>query len=130
MNQSVEFHDSVLGHAEKSGDLIALHFSRAYIHRSAGEPGVNAGDGLVQPLLLSFSGASYVGNLEAASGWVSDGYVSVSGNRYSLVPLPFNQTGEVRAEFVFTSGLTLSISASSVCSKLLGEPRWVERFAS
>jgi hypothetical protein len=129
MRQSIEFHDSVLDRAEMSGGVLVLHFSSAYIHRSTGDPGVSPGDGLVQPATLSFGSATCVGDLKKMSGPLSGGHLSISGKLHSLVPLPLSQNGEIRAELLLISGLTLSVTASSVHSQLLGTPLWVERYA-
>ena len=129
MNASIEFHDSKVKLAEGINGTFRLLFSAAYVHRSEGRPGVDAGAGYVQPAEVVFSSASWSEPTAACVGNLSDGWVSVDGEKLSLVPLPFSASGLVSAEFVFESGAVLSVSASSIACSPTGEPRYVENYA-
>ena len=129
MNASLELHDSKVKLAEGASGTFRLVFSAAYVHRSEGRPGVDAGAGYIQPAELVFSEASWSEPSVACLGDLSDGWVSVNGEKLSLVPLPFSASGQVSAEFVFVSGAVLSVSASSIACSPTGEPRFVENYA-
>jgi hypothetical protein len=58
-NAAVEIHDSTLERIEHEGDDIVAVFS-AYVHRSAGRPGIDAGSGWSQALHLRFGEDSRV----------------------------------------------------------------------
>ena len=129
MNAALEFHDSEVSSAAGANGTFRILFSEAYIHRSHGRPGVDAGAGYIQKAELVFSVASWSGASDLCVGDLSAGSLFVNGEKLSLVPLPFSASGRVVAEFVFASGATLSVSASSVVCTCNGEPRFVENYA-
>jgi hypothetical protein len=57
MNACFEFHDSVLASIKEEGARCILEFRPAYVHRSEGSPGVDAGDGFWQDLQIVIGGA-------------------------------------------------------------------------
>ena len=123
-------HDSKVQAIEAAGGLLRIVFSSAYVHRSTGRPGIDAGSGYTQPAELAFSGASWVGVPEQCSGTISDGSVLVADQSLSLIPLPFSASGNIFAKIVFVSGDVLSVSATSVVCSCSGEPRFVENYAA
>jgi hypothetical protein len=129
MNAALEFHDSEVSLAAGADGTFRVLFSEAYIHRSLGRPGIDAGAGYIQPAELVFSVASWSEPTDSCVGDLSDGCLLIDGKKLSLVPLPFSASGQVSAEFVFTSGASLSVSASSVVCACTGEPRFVENYA-
>ena len=129
MNAALEFHDSKVQSAEGANGTFRLLFSAAYVHRSLGRPGVDAGAGYVQPAELVFSAASWSEQSATCIGGISDGSVSINGEKLSLIPIPFFATGLVSAELVFVSGAVLTVSSSSVACSVTGEPRFVENYA-
>lgn len=130
MNSSLELHDSKVQVIEVDAGLLRIVFSSAYVHRSAGRPGIDAGAGYMQAAELAFSGATWVGVPEQCSGSISDGSVLVAGQSLSLIPLPFSASGNISAEIVFVSGVVLSVSATSVVCSCFGEPRFVENYVA
>ena len=129
MNAALEFHDSEVSLAAGANGTYRILFSKAYIHRSPGRPGVDAGAGYIQPAELVFSAASWSEPTDSCVGDLSDGCLFIDGEKLSLVPLPFSVSGQVSAEFVFTSGATLSVAASSVVCACTGKPKFVENYA-
>ncbi|HMV59277.1 MAG TPA: hypothetical protein PKD38_18945 [Nitrospira sp.] len=129
MNAALEFHDSEASLVAGADGKFRVLFSAAYIHRSLGRPGVDAGAGYIQPAELVFSVASWTEPTDSCVGNLSDGCLFINGKKLSLIPLPFSASGQVSAELVFTSGATLSVSASSVVCTCTGEPRFVENYA-
>lgn len=126
MNAALEFHDSDVEAIVGSGDCLLVVFSGAYVHRSAGRPGIDAGTGYVQPAELIFSGTLWSAPSSDCSGAISDGSLVVNGTSMSLVPLPFSASGQVLVNLTFTSGATFTASASAVSCTCTGEPRFVE----
>ncbi len=49
MNTAIELHDSELSAITHDGSTVVLSFSPAYLHRSVGRPGYDAGVGWWQP---------------------------------------------------------------------------------
>ena len=60
MNEAIELHDSDLAAVKVAGDAVILCFHPAYIHRSAGKPGIDAGTGWTQDATITISGAPKV----------------------------------------------------------------------
>jgi hypothetical protein len=128
MNSALEFHDSKVGSVQVVGASLRIVFSTAYIHRSSGSPGVDSGDGFIEPIEMSFGGASFVGDMSQCVGALWDGSLSVSGKKLGLVPVPFNCSAPVLAELNFSSGALLTVKASSVSVTSLGDAVFVEHF--
>lgn len=128
MNVALEFHDSEVSTIQpKDGDLSIL-FSAAYVHRSEGAPGVDAGSGYTQALEIVLQRASWSGDLSACLGRLSGGCLCSGGQRLPLVPLPFQSDSPVSIELVFQNGESLASTAESVVVRFKGEPRFVESF--
>ncbi len=128
MNAALEFHDSEVGLLTGADCTLKMQFSAAYIHRSSGRPGIDAGAGYIQPAELVFSAASWSELSHDCVGDLSNGSLLINGAEYSLVPLPFSASGQISAEFVFVSGAVLSVSASSLHCLCTGEPGFVENY--
>ena len=130
MNEGLEFHDSLVRTVELCDGSLRIEFSGAYIHRSVGRPGIEDGEGYVQPALLVFAEARCSGNPVALQGRLSDGALFINGNAVQLVPIPSSGSGKVRAEFVFENGAVLTVEAGSFECTSYGEARFVERYVA
>ena len=130
MNEGLEFHDSVVQTIELRDGSLWVEFSSAYIHRSLGRPGVEDGEGYVQPARLVFTEARCFGNPAACGGQLSEGFLFVDGNAVQLVPIPSSGNGKVQAELVFVTGEVLKVEASSFKCSSYGDARYVERFVA
>ena len=128
MNIGLEFHDSVVRAVGESRPIIRVSFERAYLHHSVGRPGVDAGAGYIQSAELIFRDAAAVGLSPACVGAISDGGITVNGDAYSLLPVPFQAKGVIEAQFVFCTGATLKITATTVSCTVHGTPQFVENF--
>jgi hypothetical protein len=129
MNSALELHDSEIHQITIFEDQLHLEFSSAYIHRSTGRPGIDAGSGYIQEAQIIFSNAICSGLSNECSGPLSDGFIRVDLDEFYLIALPFNASGLICAEFVFSSGATLNVTAKAVTCSCLGEPTYVESFA-
>jgi len=115
LKSALEFHDSDVVELRPSENTLHMIFEPAYVHRSEGRPGVDAGSGFLQPAEIVFSGAKYTEKDGPCTGAISEGLIQVSGKRFdSVLPLPFDVAGKVSAEFTFESGAVLSITATGV----------------
>jgi hypothetical protein len=80
-NAAVEIHDSTLERIEPRGpDLVAI--IRAYVHRSTGRPGIDAGTGWVQTVHLHFPMATSTGSMAAIPMELLDGRLILSGKTF------------------------------------------------
>ena len=128
MNISFEFHDSHVRAVEHLPGAIRMSFSSAYLHHSVGRPGVDAGSGHVQPVEIVFGDAQCPGSLASYIGTLSVGEVIIDEDSYSLLPVPFQASGMVAAEFVFCNGEILTLTAKSISCTAHGPSRFVEKF--
>ena len=63
LNAAIEFHDSELDEIAHEASGIVVRFAPAYVHRSAGEPGVDDGMGGWQACALFFAGGKVRGGM-------------------------------------------------------------------
>jgi hypothetical protein len=124
MNAELEFHDSDVRAMRFSGADLVVDFQRAIVYPAAEEMSISPGT-YQQPVVLTFLAATIVGNL-AASGWLSDGVVTVSGTTFQLLPVPASIDGVVAAELVFTSGEQVKISAAGLRCIPSGPATWLQ----
>jgi hypothetical protein len=129
MNSALELHDSIIHQVTVFEDQLHLEFSSAYIHNSTGRPGIDAGLGYVQEAKITFTRAIFSGLSTDFSGSLFDGFIRVNLEEFSLIPMTLNASGRIYAEFVFSSGATLKVTAKSVTCSGLGEPKYIESFA-
>ena len=128
MNAALEFHDSEVSAVQlKDGDLL-ISFSAAYVHRSEGVSGADAGSGYAQALVMLLQRATWSGALQSCFGRLSDGHVLEGEKRLRLVSLPYESARPVRVELVFQNGETLAATAERATIRFVGEPRFVESF--
>lgn len=100
----------------------------AYIHISAGTPGVDHGEGHIGKVLLRFPNATLVGELSKARGRITGGDLSFHGESHSLVPLPFALATGASLSLVLETGATLKVTAPSAHVTSVGPTRYVEQF--
>ena len=130
VKRALEFHGSVVAKAVEANGVVVLSLRDAYVHVSRGSPAVDAGDGYMEPIDLTLSRASWIGDLSHASGAISDGDFRVDGKSLGLLPLPCSIAGRIEIDFVFTSGKTLFIRAHEATSSSRGPARWIESYDS
>ncbi|MCU1299076.1 MAG: hypothetical protein JWO91_3354 [Acidobacteriaceae bacterium] len=58
LNSAIELHDSTLASFQQTDQHIVIVFSPAYIHKSVGNPGVDAGSGWVQEAIIRVEAGS------------------------------------------------------------------------
>jgi hypothetical protein len=129
LKSALEFHDSDVVDLRQSEASLTLVFEPAYVHRSEGRPGVDAGSGFLQPAEIEFTGAQFTEKDGPCRGAISEGMISVSGKRFdSVLPLPYDAKGKVSAEFTFESGAVLSITAAGVSCASTGPAELVDGY--
>lgn len=130
VNRAIEFHDSTLVGVSHLGTSVVLKFADAYVHESAGQPGVADGRGWYQPAVITVSEASIQG-APKESVTLSDGSVRVGDVVHSgVVPLGAVLQGVVELSLIYSSALPCVIRGSALSIELTGEPSGVESFRS
>lgn len=126
VKSALELHDSRIGQVALADGVATVHFSHAYIHKSAGTPGKDAGTGWSQEVQLVLSEAECVGALPSVPNTIADGYLEVGGIRHELIPLPFTRRARARLALMFVDGTQLEINGARPFIELLGKPTFLE----
>ncbi len=126
MNGAIELHDSTLAAVIQEGILVTLSFSPAYVHRSSGRPGIDAGSGWTQTVTFTFADA-VVPTLVAMPCWVVDGGLRINGVRHeNLVPTEGVFDDHCELWLATENAETLTIRGSRLTVSLHGEGHYVE----
>lgn len=128
-NSIIELHDSVVGDIATIGSQVIVFFARAYIHKSEGRPGWDAGSGWVQAATLSWAEATIEGNVpELPAGiWEGDLIVDVEVQK-NMIPIPFSHTGTVALRLHLETPVEITIRGNQAVLTLIGEAVYVEEF--
>ena len=127
-NVAIEIHDSTLESIDARTDPVVAVLS-AYVHRSLGRPGIDAGTGWSQSLQLRFYGGSATGSLGAVPMELLNGRLEVASEVFaSTIPMPLNRTGPVRIELLGWNEQRIVIEGKSVEATLVGQARYIEQF--
>jgi len=127
-NVALELHDSTLESVEHEGALLIARFS-AYIHRSSGAPGVDAGTGWSQSVHFRVGRARVRGSLGSLPMELLGGRLVVSGRVFdNLVPMPLIDSGPVSVQLQGRNSLELVIEGEGVEANLVGPAKYLEPF--
>jgi hypothetical protein len=130
MNSAIEIHDSSLVSIEKHGDLLELRFD-AYIHTSEGTPGVDAGTGWTQDVILFFDDGILEGSITQWPADLYDGTLEIDGEAIeNTIPIPLDRKGNIqltlKPKFIDDPIL---VRSTHVLLELEGAPIYVEKFS-
>jgi len=129
MNSVIEIHDSRVAEICERKGTVVVHFKPAYLHKSEGRPGIDAGTGWVQEARLIFSEVFLNGDFPDWPCDIVDGEIIVAGVRHhNLIPVPLDVAQRAELRLICDSVHTVMISAAGVRLELIGEPRYVEDF--
>ncbi len=128
MRSALELYDSRVNHVDLADGVASVHFSHAYIHKSAGTPGKDRGTGWSQEAWLILSEVESLGLLPPLPNMISEGYLEVGGIRHQLIPLPFRRKVGARLALVFVDGTELEIIGNKPFIELGGTPIFLEEF--
>ncbi len=129
MNEGIELHDSVIAAIVVSDTSTVVSFSIAYVHRSHGLAGSDAGSVYIQPATLTFIGASPVPLPMDFGEYISDGFLRIDDTVYdNLIPTGGSFEGAIEFSVVLSTAETLTIRAQQVHTQFQGEPRYLEEF--
>jgi hypothetical protein len=129
MNRALEIHDSTFAGTSNTNCVLVIHLNKAYIHESAGTPGVDNGKGFVQEIELELSDAIIEKNPTHVPSKLSDGYISINGNKtLNGCNLPLNKEGDIVISFITTQNEQFVARGSKLVSTLLGVAEYVEEF--
>lgn len=129
MNALIELHDSTVSEIAELDDAVIVHFLPAYLHKSGGRPGFDAGTGWLQDARLIFSDATVSGCAPDLPSDVMNGELIVGAERHANeIPAPLSATALTELRLDFDALHTVTVAGHGVRLELLGEPRYVEEF--
>ena len=129
MNSVVEIHDSVLASVSLLGSDLVLHLAPAYVHCSAGRPGIDPATRWVQDLDLVISDASAESLPSDLPAELSDGSFVVGEARWdNTIPLPLGVTAPVSLTATTNQGELLAVRGSGASVVTRGELRYIEAY--
>jgi len=128
VNSAIEIHDSKLAAVIPSAEGLIVRLDPAYVHRSEGRPGVDAGTGWCQPAEMVFASGVVEGELPELPWILGEGRISGGANFREMVPLPCVVDGAVRFEARNINGDIVVIRGAGLDVRAVGEARYIERF--
>jgi hypothetical protein len=129
LKSAIEFHDSDVVELRQVDTALHLVFEPAYVHKSDGRPGIDAGSGFLQPAEIVFAGAKFTEKDGPCKGSITEGVITVSGKKFdSVLPLPYSASGKVSAEFTFESGAVLSVTGTGISCASTGPAELVDSY--
>jgi hypothetical protein len=125
---ALELYDSRVDRVDLVDGGAIVHFSHAYIHKSSGTPGKDAGTGWSQEAQLILAAVADFGPLPALPAAISDGYLEVGAIRHPLIPLPFSRRGRAILSLVLESGAEFEVVGERPVVELIGPARFLENY--
>jgi hypothetical protein len=128
LRSGLELHDSRVSGVDVSDGVATVHFSHAYIHKSAGTPGRDRGTGWSQEAWLVLSEVENLGSMPHLPNTIAEGFLEVGGIEHQVIPLPFRRKVGARLSLVFVDGTQLEIVGNKPFVELQGAPIYLEDF--
>jgi hypothetical protein len=127
-NVALELHDSTLESIEQEGNVLVARFS-AYIHRSSGAPGVDAGTGWSQSVHFRVGRARVTGSPGLLPMEILGGRLIVSGRIFeNVVPMPLIDAGPVCVQLRGSNSLDFIIDGEGIEANVVGPAKYLEPF--
>ena len=128
MNQCLELHDSTLESVSRGEAGIRLVIA-AYIHKSAGQPGVDPGTGWSGIVHLFLRAGQVTPDSAQAPLEINQGQLKMSDQTFSnCIPLPFTSEKPAHLTLRGFRGEEFSVEGAGILLEPDGEPEYVEDF--
>jgi len=128
-NRAVELHDSTVGYVDTRNGRIEIGLMPAYVHSSAGEPGVDPGTGWLQNVAIVVEGGNVEGELPQMPCDLSGGTLAVAETvSDNTLTLPLDQSGSIELKLEVMWGGQIVVRGTRILTILKGEPKYVEDF--
>jgi len=130
LNAAIELHDSTVESVVQVGQVIRIALRPAYVHRSAGNPGIDPGSGYVQDFVLEFGTARIEAGFGPLPADVFDGEFLAGNQQFNnVISLPCDIAAPVSLTlFLSPDNRRASVSGLSVKAVPAGEAVYVEDF--
>ena len=101
----------------------------AYIHRSEGKPGIDAGTGWRQCIHVHLHSAQFRGEIPNSEAGMGDGELRLDSAAFrNEIPLPCVFEGKVELDVSFFEHASVHIGAKAIRVERIGEATYVEEF--
>jgi hypothetical protein len=102
MNSSIEIHDTEIAEIRCFDTGVTIRFAHAYVHRSEGRPGVDAGTGWSQEAELFVSEAILIGKVPPLPCLLTGGTLEIGSRSHeNMIPLPLDSQESVTITLSF-----------------------------
>jgi hypothetical protein len=128
VNAAIEIHNSELAAVVATQNGVIFRLAPAYVHRSVGRPGFDAGSGWSQPVEMLFASGVVEGQLPQLPCTLEDGSISGGADFRAMIPLPCVVEVAVRFEARNLYGDLVAIRGLALEVKAVGEASYVEEF--
>ena len=128
MNQAIELHDSECLAVEVDEEGRGSVLLDAYVHRTAGEPGISPGEGGVQRIRMKIDAMTIKGEVGMLPAYVYEGSLTVGSSvQDNMVPFPASYPETVRLNMMLTDDARIIlISGKKISIEAEGEFSFVE----
>ena len=129
LNAAIELHDSVVAEISRVGSTMEIAL-RAYIHQSAGQPGIDDGIELLQNIVISIEGGSVTGDVGELPSDIFDGKLEVGEQAFrNIIALPCDFSGPLTLTlFLSPDNRKLVTLGKRVSIRLDGPASYVQKF--
>jgi hypothetical protein len=126
-NIAIELHDSVVGRVDQIGERIEICLMPAYVHKSIGVCGVDAGTGWVQNITLVVDGGIVEGELPELPCDISTGILMVNEHiSKNMLSLPLDQVGNIDLKLDVMWGGQIVVRGKRIVAIPKNEAKYVE----
>jgi hypothetical protein len=130
LNAAIELHDSVVAEISRLDGAVEIALRPAYVHQSAGRPGVDDGIGLVQNFVIAVEEGSVTGDVGKLPSDILDGEFDDGRQAFqNMIALPCDVAGSVTLTlFLSPDNRKLVILGKRIAIRLDGQASYVEEF--
>jgi len=125
MNEAIEMHDSECLAVEVDEEGRGSVLLDAYVHRTAGEPGVSPGEGGVQHIRMKMDAMTVEGDVGVLPAYVYEGSLTVGNSvQDNMVPFPAAYPETVRLSMMLSDDArVILVSGKEISIEVEGEFR-------
>lgn len=125
-NAAIELYDADVEAIVADSASITIRL-KAFVHRSAGTPGIDSGTGWMQTAFITIHAGKCLGVAPELPCMIDDGDLTIVPTTYHhLIPCPLTSAEIAAMDLVFTSGHRLRITGVGVTIGFSGDPEFVD----